>query len=321
MDATIKNEVIRVAVGVIRNHENEVLVSRRKPNTHLGNMLEIPGGKVEQGEQPLEALKRELEEELAIQVVDATQLIQVPYQYSKCSLLLDVFEVHEFTGTIKSNEGQDVFWKSIAKLNDAEFPEANSGILRAIKLPKIFPVTPNYSDDQNYFEHFENIVSDKDIEIIQLRSHDLEEAEYNLLAKRCAELCKKHSVKLVLNREISSIENLEYSGVHLTSENLNRLTKRPLADEVLVGASCHNAKEIEKANTLKLDYVFIGAVNEKNNVNNHKKLGWDGFAALAKECAIPAYAIGGMLRSDTTSCGEYGAQGVAAIRSFWDVAD
>lgn len=320
MNTIIKNECIHVAVGVIQNNNNEVLVSRRKPNTHLENMLEIPGGKVEQDELSLEALKRELNEELAIQVINATQLMQIPYQYSKCKLLLDVFAIEEYTGTIKSNEGQDIFWQSIDVLNDAEFPEANFGIIRAIKLPNLFPVTPNYSDDQNYFDHLESVISKKDVAILQLRSHELEDQEYRLLAKRCADLCKNYSVKLVLNRELNSIKDLDFAGIHLTSEKLRTLNKRPLGSEYLVGASCHSAEEVEKANRLKLDYIFIGAVQEKKSAKGDgAALGWGGFSALAKKSVVPAYAIGGMQGSDIKTSAESGGQGIAAIRSFWNV--
>jgi len=313
-----KKECIHVVVGVIRNNHNEILVSRRKPNTHLENFLEIPGGKVEQGELPFEALKRELNEELAIQVTKASQLIQIPYQYTKFKLLLDVFVVDEYTGTIESNEGQEVLWKSIDILDDAEFPEANFGILRAIKLPELYPITPSYSADENYFDHFENIVNKNDIKIIQLRSHELDQEEFRLLAKRCAEKCKKHSVKLILNRELKSIKDLEFTGIHLTSKKLQALNKRPLGSEYIIGASCHNTAEVEKANMLKLDYIFIGPVEQKSNSQTSDVLSWDGFAELSSKSIMPAYALGGMQPNDIPACVQSGGQGIAAIRSFWN---
>ena len=95
---------------------------------------------------------------------------------------------------------------------------------------------------------------------------------------------------------------------------------RPLDATKLVGASCHDQKEVEHANMLGLDYIFIGPVIEKNFSENSKTLKWDGFAALSKHSLIPVYAIGGLSVSDIGACVSYGGQGIAAIRSFWDLA-
>jgi len=314
-------ESIHVVVAIIKNSKHEVLVSRRKSDTHLGDLLEFPGGKVEKNETSANSLRRELLEELNIQLIKSTPLIQVPYVYSDRKILLDAYLVSEYSGDVTAHEGQKIYWKSIDSLNDDDFPAANYGLIRALKLPKIFPVTPSYSQDPgNFLMKFENVVSQDSVNIIQLRSHELGSSEYMKLAKKCAVLCGDYEVQLILNSEVNSLNESQIAGIHLTSNKLLSTKTRPLDATKLVGASCHDQKEVEHANMLGLDYIFIGPVIEKNFSENSKTLEWDGFAALSKHSLIPAYAIGGLSESDIDVCVNHGGQGIAAIRSFWDLA-
>ena len=313
-------ESIYVVVAIIKNSKQEILVSRRKFDAHLGGLLEFPGGKVKKNETPADALRRELVEELNIQLIGSTPLIQIPYNYSDRDILLDAYLVSEYSGEVTANEGQEIYWKSIESLSDDDFPAANFGLIRALKLPKTFPVTPSYSQDtEKFLEKFECVVSKDSINIIQLRSHELALTEYVKLAKQCAALCSNYGVQLIVNSEVNSLNEAQAAGMHLTSDKLLNTKKRPVGETKLVGASCHNQIEVEHANMLGLDYIFIGPVIEKNFSDNSKILEWDGFAVLAKNSLIPAYSIGGLSETDIGACVSHGGHGIAAIRSFWDL--
>lgn len=314
--------IVHVVVAIIQNSLQEVLVSRRKSDAHLGGLLEFPGGKVEKNEASADALRRELAEELNIQLIKSTPLIQIPYTYSDRKILLDAYLVSEYSGDVTAHEGQKIYWKSIKSLSDDDFPAANYGLIRALKLPKIFPVTPNYSQNPgNFLMKFESVVSKDSINIIQLRSHELELSEYVKLAKQCAALCSNYGVRLIVNNEVNSLNESQAAGIHLTSDKLLSTKKRPLDATKLVGASCHNLIEVEHANMLGLDYIFIGPVIEKNFSENSKTLEWDGFAELSKHSLIPAYAIGGLSETDIDACVSHGGHGIAAIRSFWGLTN
>lgn len=317
-----EQKCVHVVVAIILNAKQEVLVSRRKLDAHLGGLLEFPGGKVEENESAINALRRELSEELKIKVSRFTPLIKIPYSYPDQNVLLEVYLVDDFNGSECANEGQELFWKNIESLNDDDFPAANYGILRALRLPKIFPVTPEFSiNPENFLNNFEQVVRRNSIKIIQLRSHELKESEYIKLANKCATLCKRYDVKLILNARISVLSVVDDAGLHLTSSRLLRTNKRPLSDQNIVGGSCHSLQEIQHANSLGLDYVILGPVKEKVTVENSVNLGWQGFAALAKESAIPVYAIGGLGIDDEGVSIKYGGQGIAAIRGIWNIAD
>lgn len=57
---------LQIAVGIIRNENNEIFITRRAADAHMANKLEFPGGKVEMGETPEQAVVRELQEEVGI---------------------------------------------------------------------------------------------------------------------------------------------------------------------------------------------------------------------------------------------------------------
>jgi len=317
-----EQECVHVVVGVIQNATQEILISRRKSNAHLGGLLEFPGGKVEKNETPADALRRELSEELNIDVLKLTQLIQIPYTYTDRKILLDVYVVNEYSGKVSALEEQEITWKSIASLNDDDFPAANYGVLRALRLPIIFPVTPSYSQYPEIFlKKFEEVVRRASVRIIQLRSHELDSSEYIWLAKQCTELCKKYEVDLILNTNVEYFNKISAAGLHLMSDKLLETKKRPLSSKYLVGASCHNSNEIGHANSLGLDYIILGPVIEKHASEDCKDLGWEKFSELAKKSLVPVYAIGGLGIDDLEESVLSGGQGIAAIRNIWDITN
>jgi 8-oxo-dGTP diphosphatase len=123
------NSMVHVVVGIILNAEKEVLIAQRLPHQEKGGMWEFPGGKVEKDESAFDALKRELQEEIGIETINAEPWTQVEYHYPHKSVLLDTWLVTEFNGTPVGAEGQPVRWSSAINLSELEFPEGNRPII------------------------------------------------------------------------------------------------------------------------------------------------------------------------------------------------
>ena len=119
MSYFLNQKYVHVVIGIIQNSNRHVLVSKRNAESHLGGLLEFPGGKVEKNESPIEALARELKEELNIESIECEPLIQIPYCYPDRKVLLDAYLVKKFTGKVVANEGQELFWQSI-DIHDAD---------------------------------------------------------------------------------------------------------------------------------------------------------------------------------------------------------
>lgn len=124
---------VHVAVGVILSASEEILISLRSASSHQGGLWEFPGGKVEQDESVQQALRRELCEELGIEVVRCRPLIEILHDYTDKAVLLDVWWVDEFTGTPVGKEGQSTRWVTAKDLDKFSFPAANKPIIKAVR--------------------------------------------------------------------------------------------------------------------------------------------------------------------------------------------
>lgn len=128
---------VHVAVGVVVVNEQDVLIARRPDDKHQGGLWEFPGGKVEEGEDVVAALARELDEEVALKVLSETvsPLMQIPFSYPDKSVLLDVLLVEsDINDALLAHgaEGQEVRWVNYTRLEEFEFPEANKAIITAL---------------------------------------------------------------------------------------------------------------------------------------------------------------------------------------------
>jgi len=129
-------ERMHVAVGVIVNGQQQVLIAKRDKHLHQGGLWEFPGGKVEQGETVLQALARELREEVGLTVLSADPLMIVKHDYNDergiKNVLLDVWRVEGFSGTARGCEGQPIKWVRVDELDKYNFPKANRPILNQL---------------------------------------------------------------------------------------------------------------------------------------------------------------------------------------------
>lgn len=112
-----------------------MLLSQRKPGTHLAGAWEFPGGKVEPGEDPREALVRELREEVGIEAV-VTEVVDVTFfRYPEKSVLLLFFEAARAPGSAEPRaiDVADVWWARREDLRDELFPAADVAVLVKVR--------------------------------------------------------------------------------------------------------------------------------------------------------------------------------------------
>lgn len=123
---------VHVAVGVIVSN-GDVFLTKRLDHVHQGGKWEFPGGKVEEGESVAQALHRELQEEIAIDVLSCMPLVEISHDYGDKRVKLDVFLVDNFQGEPTAQEGQQQGWFNISELSSVDFPEANIVIVEKLK--------------------------------------------------------------------------------------------------------------------------------------------------------------------------------------------
>ncbi|KAA3669265.1 8-oxo-dGTP diphosphatase MutT [Pectobacterium carotovorum] len=124
---------LSVAVGIIRNAEKQYFIARRPDGVHMAGMWEFPGGKVEEGETPEQALIRELHEETGIEASAPQALNDKTFSTPERIITLHFFLVETWQGEPYGREGQESRWVSVEELREEEFPPANAEMIRWLK--------------------------------------------------------------------------------------------------------------------------------------------------------------------------------------------
>ncbi|HET8553195.1 MAG TPA: NUDIX domain-containing protein [Rhodanobacteraceae bacterium] len=130
---------MHVAAGVLVDVDGRVLLAERPPGKQLAGHWEFPGGKLEPGETAVDALRRELREELAIEAdaIDPVPLIGVPWRHGEVDLYLVAHRVRSWQGTPRACEGQSLVWTLPADVDPGTLAPADCHILHALRLPDV----------------------------------------------------------------------------------------------------------------------------------------------------------------------------------------
>jgi 8-oxo-dGTP diphosphatase len=123
---------IEVSAGLVF-HDGRLLITQRKPDAHLGGLWEFPGGKREPGETFEQCLRRELQEELGIDVLVGTLIEEISHDYPDKQLLLRFYRCTLERGEPRPIGCHAVAWVTRATLNGYEFPAADKKLLRTLQ--------------------------------------------------------------------------------------------------------------------------------------------------------------------------------------------
>lgn len=324
MPSTAPEGALHVAVGILAERGRVFVTRRLADGRPFGGKWEFPGGKLLPGETTLQALGRELHEELGIEVLAAQPYMQITHAYSpQQRVFLDVWRVTRWRGTPRGREGQEARWVPCAELLTLDFPQADLPIQRRLWLPPLYLITDSrrFAQRAAFLAALEQLLATGKVRLVQLREPHLPEPAYRALAQEATALCRRHGAVLLWNAPPSWITAQQADGVHLTSHRLMTLKARPLPETFWVAASCHNAQELEQAARIAADFVVLGPVAPTASHPDAAPLGWERFRALCAPAALPVYALGGMRPEGLEPARAAGAQGLAMIGGIWDAAD
>lgn len=309
--------VVHVAVGILADGD-KVFITRRSPDSHQGGKWEFPGGKLESQEEVLSGLRRELHEELGVDVQQAHPLMQIHHAYPDKEVLLDVWRIVTYGGMPHGREGQEACWIARQDLPRFEFPEADKPILRRLWLPPLYLISAaSRFGKAEFLIQLERALK-AGARMVQLREPDMPPVEFRIYAKEVASLCHRHGAILLLNAPPEWVWDCDADGVHLSSRRLLEFSSRPLDSSFWVAASCHNAGELDQAMHLNADFAVLSPVARTRSHPEATPLGWDNFQKLCRDVALPVYALGGMGPRDMPQARAAGAQGLAMIGGVWD---
>lgn len=295
--------IVDVAIAILI-HRGKILVGWREEQQHQGGKHEFPGGKVEQGETPEEACRRETYEEVGIGLKDWHQFDYIHHEYDDIIVNLHLFHSHvpdELLNLIH----QPWAWYTREQLLHLNFPKANKDIIKRLYWPHLIKISNTLTPVDN---------SDA---LLYWRIEDESDQRY---VEQLSALDENQLSNLIININIWQQLNPELKKqiktVHLKQSQLMNLHKGDLIVGVRYIAACHDAVSLKQAEQIGCDAVFISPVQSTATHPEAVPLGWERFADLAQNSHIPVFALGGVHPDDLTTVQQHGAYGLAGIRNF-----
>lgn len=111
---------------------SKILIARKVPEKHMGGFWEFPGGKIEDGEAPENCLKREIKEELSIDVEVGDFFMENEHHYKEKSILLKAYFCKHLSGEITLNDHDKVEWVEKSELQNFNFAPADVPFVKAL---------------------------------------------------------------------------------------------------------------------------------------------------------------------------------------------
>ena len=306
---------VDVAVAVLIRSDGAALLAQRPETKVYAGYWEFPGGKIEPNEPVRDALKREIREELGIEIERAYPWITRVFVYPHAKVRLHFYRVYAWRGEPRAVEHQAIAWQRPDAIELDPLLPANGPVIRSLMLPSEYAITRAGEIGLEPFLSRLEARLRGGLKLVQVREKTLTHRELEEFARRALALARAHGAKILVNADAALASEIGADGVHLTAEQLRGALTRP--DLPWCGASCHSSEELRRAEALGVDLVVLGTVHATPSHPDAVPLGWEEFREIAKDAAVPVYALGGIVPSDLERALSCGAHGIAMVRGSW----
>ncbi len=307
--------IVRVAAAVLLRPDGQVLLAQRPAGKPYAGYWEFPGGKLEPGEAPREALARELHEELGITVRRASPWFVQEFVYPHAHVELHFFRVYAWDGELHGHDGQAFAWQTPGRFTVAPLLPANTRVLAALELPPVYGITNAADSDEDAFLARAQRALAEGMKFLQLRDKEWPLSRRLAFSTHLVPLAHRHGARVLWNGAEDEASAAGCDGVHWTAATLAQARARP--QQMLVAASCHTRDELARAAALDLDFAVVGPVAATPTHPHAIPIGWGGFDDRMVDVRLPVYALGGLNAEDLQCAIDHGAHGVAMRRAAW----
>ena len=294
---------IHVAIGLLF-HQGQVLVGWRHADQHQGNKYEFPGGKVESGETPAQACRREIFEEVGIGIQTWHVFDVIHHVYDDLELYLHIFHA-QVPIKYLSDIQKPWTWYTREKLLQLNFPKANQALIQRLYWSHVIQISTDLTrlnrlaqDTLLYWRPEQGKVSIQDLQYFS-------DVQLKLLI-----------INFELWMQLDESLQKKIGTVQFKQHQILALHQGQLPRGIRCIASCHDAVSLQHAQHLGCDAVLLSPVHATASHPDAPVLGWERFQALAKSCDIPVFALGGLKPQDLAQAQQYSAYGIAGIRNF-----
>lgn len=296
--------VVNVAIALLF-HQTKVLVGWRAAAQHQGNKYEFPGGKVEHGETPEQACRREVFEEVGIGVQDWHIFDVICHEYDDI-----IVNLHVFHGQVNAENLENIqspwTWYTRDQLTKLNFPKANQAIVERLFWQHFIKISAHIQEietlNPEYLMYWR--VDELHVEDLQFLMH----LDPTKLARLVVNVDLWHKLPEQIKTQIFT--------VHFKQSQVMQAQRHDLNIGVRCIAACHDLLSLQKAQHLGFEAVLLSPVLHTATHPENNALGWENFTLWAKDCAVPVFALGGLKPEDLAIAQQYCAYGVAGIRAF-----
>jgi 8-oxo-dGTP diphosphatase len=340
--------LIEVAAGLLQRPDGMLLLAQRPADKPWPGWWELPGGKIEPGETTLDALSRELREELGIEVTASAPWVTHTHEYPKNIVRLAFCRVTGWHGEPRGVEGQTLAWVDpLAPLQVSPLLPATEPPLRWLRLPDRYLISSIGGDAglPAFLDKLERALA-QGMRLVQFREPQWDEAQAHRGLARVLSACHAHGARCLLNSCHPEAWRAEADGVHWRAADARRQAAMAAAAEKheapveakasgtaqetgqpprqahaapdsarrLVAVSAHDADDLAAARALEADFAVLGHVLDTPSHPGVPGMGWARFSQLRETAGLPVFAIGGQSAGTMADALRHGAHGIAGIR-------
>lgn len=299
-------KIKQVAIGILLQQQR-VLLAWRDERLHQGGCYEFAGGKIEHGETPIQACRREILEEVGIDLEHWIFFDKIVHEYDDVIVHLHIYQ--SFV-PLELNISIDSRWHWVTRqdLKNYEFPAANQTIIQRliwrpyIKIGKNLTDVLDLSDEYLFYwrvDLTQNLQQNID-KLQQLAMEYPEKLQHCIINQSIWFLCSK------------DIQHL-FKTLHLKQSQLQDYSVQKI-DGVRYIVACHDQCSLQSAIEWGADAVFCSPIFATETHPQQQGIGWILFQQWVKNYPLPVFALGGLKHEDLSTAQQYGAYGVAGIR-------
>lgn len=293
--------IVRVAIGLLFSHAC-VLVGFRQAHQHQGNKYEFPGGKIDLHERPEDACRREIKEEVGVEISDWLPWDYMQHEYDDVIVQLHFFYTY-IDDTLRSQIQSPWFWCERERLSEFKFPKANQAVIKRLQWPPLIQISADlnamtYLPPNHLFYYRPNHTDDVNMKAIDV-------THYSKLMINWA-----YAIQLLPEAQ------KQLAAIHIRQNQLYTLKREDLLMGAKYIAACHDLKAVQFAQDLGCEAVLISPVQATATHPDAKPIGFDGLATIAAKSHLLVYGLGGLKAKDLTQIKQCQAYGVAGISGF-----
>lgn len=319
----MSEKIVDVAAGLILRADGKLLLGQRPEGKPWAGWWELPGGKLEPGETVLQALARELDEEIGIRVTQAHPWVTYVHAYPHTTVRLAFCHVTGWEGEPQGLENQRLEWVDPAQAGTVgDLLPATLPPLRWLALPTSYGISSigTRAGVSDFLIRLDAALA-RGLKLVQLREphwpDGVASTSLHDVLQEVRRRCHAHGARVLVNSLHPAAWWREADGVQLRSADAQALNSRPeLPAHALVGVSAHNNAQIVHARQLDADFAVLGPVLETPSHPGEPGIGWDGFEAGNRDAGLPVFALGGQSAQTYSEARRHGAHGIAGIRGL-----